>query len=119
VRVWSQPPGETASAEQPLAGLYNADGARLVGKLFSGNSAHTGGGLRLSDSDAHLEANTILSNTATGGGGLHLFQSDATLRTNRIEGNDASRGGGVPMSRSVPVVCALCQGLLEHASEVR
>jgi basic membrane protein A len=68
----------------------------LIGNTISGNSAEKlGGGLSLS---AHVHAtvrqNTISANTAITGGGLYLTESDAQIIENVISDNTAINCGG-------------------------
>ncbi|MCH8838967.1 MAG: fibronectin type III domain-containing protein [Candidatus Marinimicrobia bacterium] len=81
-------------------GLYmiNSDPA-LTGVTVTGNTAYgSGGGLYMSNSDPALMDVTVNNNTANngGGGGLYIsYYSDPALTGVTVTGNTASTGGGL------------------------
>ena len=77
-------------------GMYiNSAAADIRNNRFFSNTAASGGGLALVNSDSMLRGNTFIGNTATNeGGGLALYSSDATLIDNRFVSNKASGWGG-------------------------
>ena len=80
---------------------------------WAGLGAGYGGGVWVTDSDAHLARNTIISNTTGtingyGGGVCILGTTPVTLSNNLIARNDASTyGGGVFTERSTPASQAI------------
>ncbi|MGC9396202.1 MAG: NosD domain-containing protein, partial [Anaerolineae bacterium] len=77
----------------------------LIGNTISGNSAEKhGGGLALSAHvHANIHQNTISANTAITGGGLYLMESDAQITENFIADNTATNcGGGMSLWDSQP-----------------
>jgi hypothetical protein len=82
--------------------LHKSSDVSLISNLVYDNQAYNGGGLYLSQSDAGIHNNQILSNTGFqgGGGGLYLANGHPLIENNTIGGNVAFNGGGLYLQNS-------------------
>ena len=79
------------------SGLYlsNSDATLITSTIHDNAAYYSGGGLTLDSSNATLSANTLLSNSATWfGGGMMLSHSPARMTGNMILSNTTTYGDG-------------------------
>lgn len=80
--------------------LSQCAAAVVRGNLFGGNSAATGGGLRLAEGAAEVQANRFVANLATSGGGIAIQgPATPTLDNNVLLGNTATAEGAGALVR--------------------
>jgi hypothetical protein len=98
------PGAVSADSQHPDSGgaLYAYTAAVAMKRVIvKGNTAETGGGLRMQATSFRMSQSTVAKNVADAKGGGILFPSalfavpTATIRSSTIFGNDAIHGGGI------------------------
>lgn len=88
-------------------GVVLAGGARMIGSTLTGNTAATGGGAALRETEV-IDDCTISDNVSTGDGGGVRIEDDTSIINSMVTGNIAAgNGGGMYMIGATATDCPI------------